>query len=162
MKMNKLLFTAFNGKKNSSKILLDNISAGHKLYLKNSFETSVKQFIKEITNIDYNFIISFGQAPLEKDNIKIEVTARGDDSYTTEFDYLGLQKIFEKSKFKVLISNNAGNYLCNNIYYEGLKYINENRLKAKMIFIHIPNIENISDINKLAILLNEGSDICAK
>ncbi len=160
--MNKLLFTAFNGKRNSSKILLDNIITENKLYLKNSFETSVKQFIKEITNIDYDFIISFGQAPLEKDNLKIEIMASGEDIYKTEFDYLGLQKIFEKSKFKVLISNNAGNYLCNNIYYEGLKYINKNRLKAKMIFIHIPNIENISDINELTMLLNEGSDICVK
>lgn len=33
----KVLYTAFNGKNNSSKILLDAITATDKLYLKNSF-----------------------------------------------------------------------------------------------------------------------------
>ena len=37
----KILFTAFNGKNNSSKILLDMINTKNKLYLKNSFTTSV-------------------------------------------------------------------------------------------------------------------------
>lgn len=162
MEMNKVLFTAFNGKVNSSKILLDKIKTQNKLYLKNSFETSVKQFINEINAIDYDFIISFGQAPLEKDTIKIEIMANGEDSYTTKFDYSRLQKIFELSKFNVIISNNAGNYLCNNIYYAGLKYIDENKLKIKMIFIHIPTIKNISNINELAMILNKESDICVK
>lgn len=44
----KILYTAFNGKSNSSKILLDNIntSIDNKLYLKNSFKTSVEQLEK--------------------------------------------------------------------------------------------------------------------
>ena len=45
-----ILYTAFNGKDNSSKILLDNIkiSDENKLYLRNSFITSVKQLQKKI------------------------------------------------------------------------------------------------------------------
>lgn len=46
----KILYTAFNGKSNSSKILLDNIIAekDNKLYLKNSFKTSVEQLNNKI------------------------------------------------------------------------------------------------------------------
>ena len=39
----KVLCTGFNGKNNSSKVLLDFITNADKLYLKNSFNTSVKQ-----------------------------------------------------------------------------------------------------------------------
>ena len=52
--------------------------------------------------------------------------------------------------FKTIISNDAGNYLCNNIYFNGLKYIEDNKLKTEMIFIHIPQINNISSIEDLS------------
>ncbi len=41
-----ILYTGFNGKNNSSKILLDKINANNKLYLRNSFVTSVDSFKK--------------------------------------------------------------------------------------------------------------------
>lgn len=49
----------------------------------------------------------------------------------------------KENNIEYSISKNAGNYLCNNIYYEGMKYINDKSLDIKMIFIHIPtkNIE---------------------
>ena len=39
---------------------------------------------------------------------------------------------------------------CNNIYYEGMKYIKDNSLDIKMIFIHIPSINTKFDIEKIA------------
>lgn len=54
------------------------------------------------------------------------------------------------NSFKTIISNDAGNYLCNNLYFHALKYIEDNKLKAKMIFIHIPKIKNISSIEELS------------
>ena len=144
-----ILYTAFNGKTNSSKVLLDNIESDNKLYLKNSFEGSVEQLYKELNNKKYDLIISYGQAPLDKDIIKIEKTARGDEIYNTDYDYSIIKNSLEK-EYKVILSSDAGNYLCNNLYYHGLKYIKENELKTKMIFIHIPKIKNISDINVLA------------
>lgn len=49
----KILYTAFNGKDNSSKILLDKITAESKdkLYLRNSFDTSVKQLINKLKSM---------------------------------------------------------------------------------------------------------------
>lgn len=40
----------------------------------------------------------------------------------------------------------------------GLKFINDNKLKAKMIFIHIPKEDKITDIEKLAKTIKEGVD----
>lgn len=150
-----VLFTAFYGKSNSSKILLDKIESKNKLYLKNSFLTSVSQFIKEISSKDYDLVISFGRAPLKKDNIKIEIQANGENSYITNYDFRDLETMLKLGKYDTIISNDAGNYLCNNVYYEGLKYINKNNLKTKLLFIHIPSTNNISSIDKLATIFNK-------
>ena len=40
--------------------------------------------------------------------------------------------------FPASISNTAGTYLCNNVMYEGLHYINKNKLDIPSGFIHIP------------------------
>jgi pyroglutamyl peptidase len=148
----KILYTAFNGKSNSSKILLDNIivEEDNKLYLKNSFKTSAEQLSNKLKKDRYDLIISFGQAPIDKETIKIETRGNGIDYFETDYDYNNLKKLFEKNGFNVVISKDAGNYLCNNIYYNGLKYIRENNLKCKMIFVHIPQIDNINDIKKIS------------
>ena len=148
----KVLYTAFNGKSNSSKVLLDNINTkeNNKLYLKNSFKTSVEQLKNKIKNNEYDLIISFGQAPLNRNTIKIETMGNDNVYYETNYDYSKLKEKLEEKNFNVVISKDAGNYLCNNIYYNGLKYINEQKLKCRMIFIHIPEINNIDDIKKLS------------
>ena len=148
----KILYTAFNGKNNSSKILLDKIDNVEKLYLKNSFNTSVKELINKIKNNDYDLVISLGQSPIKQDLIKIETKANKEDSCETNYDNYDLENIIKKH-YEVTISNDAGNYLCNNLYYHGLKYIYENKLETKMIFIHIPKINNISDIDLLASII---------
>ena len=148
-----ILYTAFNGKDNSSKILLDNIkiSDENKLYLKNSFITSVKQLQNKIKLDNYDLIISFGQAPLEQDNIRIEVVGKDQtEIYESDFHYSELKENLEKNNYKTDVSRDAGNYYCNNIFFNGLKYIKENNLKCKMIFIHIPFIDKIGNIKELS------------
>lgn len=41
-----------------------------------------------------------------------------------------------------------------NFVYYGLKYIRQNRLKCRMIFIHIPLVNKVSNIVKLANLFD--------
>lgn len=149
----KILFTAFNGKNNSSKILLDKINQKNKLYLKNSFKTSVVQLEKELKDNQYDLIISFGQAPLDIDTIKIEIIGKGIVEYKTKYNYISLKNKLDIN-FKTIISEDAGNYLCNNIYFYGLKYIEESNLKTNMIFIHIPMLDNISNIEDLSNVFN--------
>jgi pyrrolidone-carboxylate peptidase len=149
-----VLYTAFKGKTNSSKILLDYVVTNNKLYLTNSFKTSVLELQNELKKNNYDLIISFGQAPLGIDVIKIETSATDKLKYVTNYDYDSLYNKL-KDKYKVIISNDAGNYLCNNIYYKGLEYITINNLKSKMIFIHIPKKKNINDIEKLSMVFND-------
>lgn len=151
----KILYTAFNGKQNSSWVLLNKINANYKLYLKNSFKTSVIQLEEKLKNNDYDLIISFGQAPICPDTIKIEEVARNNTNYKTTYNYINLKKALEKVGYKVIVSVDAGTYLCNNLYFHGLKYISDNKLKTKMLFIHIPKISNITDINIMASIFKE-------
>lgn len=145
----KILYTAFKGENNSSKILLDRIFSDNKLYLENSFTTSVNQLKQKLSRDKYDLVISFGQASLENDTIKIETTGKDAIEYKTKYDFTFIKQKLDY-KFKTIISNDAGNYLCNNIYFNGLKYIEENKLKTDMIFIHIPMIDNISSIEELS------------
>lgn len=150
----RILFTAFNGKNNSSKILLDRINSENKLYLKNSFITSVNQLEKELQKNEYDLVISFGQAPLDMDTIKIETIGKGNIEYKTEYNYALLENNLIKNNYIVIVSEDAGTYFCNNIYFNGLKYIKENNLNTKMIFIHIPSIDKISNIDNLVSIFN--------
>ena len=145
-----ILYTDFNGNTNSSKILLDNINNNDKLYLKNSFNTSTKELINMINDSMYDLIISFGQAPLDNNTIKIETRGHNINYYQTDFDYSQLKEKLEYNNYKVIISNDAGNYLCNNLYYNGLKYIKDNNLNCQMVFVHIPKLKNIDDIKQLS------------
>lgn len=146
-----ILYTAFNGKNNSSKILLDRIDGNNKLYLRNSFITSIDSLKKELLKNNYDLVICFGEAYLSIDTVKIELVGKKDMMvYKTSFDYSDLVSKLKNNNYKVIVSEDAGNYLCNNLYYNGLKYLNDNNMNIKMIFIHIPKISNISDIDKLA------------
>lgn len=146
----KILLTAFKGNNNSSKILLDNISDNFdKLYLTNSFETSEKQLLKQIESNKYDLILSFGEAPLNIDEIKIETQAiRERNIKITNYDYKTIYNSL-KDEYKIIISKDAGNWYCNNIYYYGLNAIDNLKLKSKMLFIHIPPINKILDIKNL-------------
>lgn len=145
-----ILFTAFKGKTNSSKMVLDRIPNTNKLYLTNSFVTSVYELEQKLKRKHFDLIISFGQAYLDLDTIQIETLAKiKEDIYKTKYNYSKL-KLKLESKYNVIISKNASNYLCNNIYYHGLKLIEQNNYNTNIIFIHIPKINNITDINELA------------
>jgi len=150
----KILFTAFIGKTNTAKILLDNIDSDNKLYLKNSYKNSVIALENELKLHDYDLVIAFGQLSLEKDTIQIERIGQGEGkSLETTFDYNELTKELER-KYKVVISNDAGEWFCNNLYYHGLQFLEKNNSKTKMVFIHIPKIKNISNISELAMIIN--------
>jgi pyroglutamyl-peptidase len=143
--MNKLLFTGFNGNTNSSKVFLEHINKDtgiDLLILENDFKTSEKQLIDKIKENAYNIVFSFGQKPVIKSVYIETIAANGDEKLETNYNYSGLKNHLEKY-FKIKISENAGNYLCNNIYYKGLKYILSKKLKTQMIFIHIPYLNNI-------------------
>lgn len=153
----KILIAGFEGKDNSAKILLDCLKQKNNvdiLYLKNDFEISGKQIEEKLIQ-EYEYVLIFGQKPNTK-NIYLENNAILEDTkLITDYYYGVLKEILENNNYKVSSSNDAGNYLCNNVFFRALNFKQENNLKSKIAFIHIPTIANIKDVKHLAnVLLN--------
>lgn len=148
----KFLLTSFKGEANSSTVLLRNIHADDASFLEltNSFTTSERELKSKIDRGDFQYIISFGQNP-DINNLVIETTARGGRAeLKTTFPVADLQHFLESRSISTTLSNDAGNYFCNHIYYYGLNYIKENSLDTKMIFLHVPSLGSDYDFPKLA------------
>lgn len=116
------------------------------MILPNAKVKDSENLINKIIDGTYDYVLSFGQKPNIKNKVNIETTARnGITSVETDFDCEQLQDLFESNDIKFKISHNAGTSYCNCLYYNGLLYIQKNHLKTRMIFIHIPFLENIDD-----------------
>lgn len=152
----KVLLTGFKGKNNSSSLLLNKIRANEtdKLELTNSFVTSEKELKNKISKNKYKYIISFGQKP-DCNHICIELFGnKNNNKLETSFPYKDFILFLKENNIEYSLSKDAGNFLCNNIYYEGMRYIKDNSLDTKMIFIHIPSINAKYDFEKTAIIIS--------
>ena len=68
----------------------------------------------------------------------------------TDYYYGALKENLEQYAYQVMNSYDAGKYLCNNVFFRALNFKQENNLKSKIAFIHIPTIDNIEDMNRLS------------
>lgn len=140
----KILMTAFCG--SSAELLLNRVNDCKTLFLPNDKVKDSELLIETIRNEKFDYVICFGQRPLIKDKIHLETTAReGDLSVNTNFDYEKLKCLLEANGVAVKISHNAGTSFCNKLYLNGLKYVVQNNMETKMIFVHIPFVKNITD-----------------
>ena len=147
MDRSKILLTAFRGT-SSEKLVSCFSDEFHKLILENHKEKSVGQLVQLLNSNHFDYVISFGQKPIIRDKLYIELIGKIDGiSYKTNFDIDGLKDFLNRAGFSVHISNNAGTSFCNNIYAHGLKFIEENACITRMIFIHVPFEKNISDFD---------------
>lgn len=148
----KILIAGFKGNDNSAKILLDNIKEKNSqdiLYLENNFEVSSNQ-IEEKMLQNYDYVLILGQKPNTR-NIYLENNAVLEETkLETDYYYGVLKENLESNNYKVISSCDAGNYLCNNVFFRALSFKQTNNLKTKIAFIHIPTIDNIEDIKLLA------------
>lgn len=137
-----LLVTGFRG--TSAEVLVK--KANDKLLILPNDKVVDSQLLSEEIGLGkYDFIVSFGQKPNIKDKVYIETTARHGDRFTcTEFEYGCLKAELESENITVRISDNAGTSFCNELYWNGLNYISDKGLEAKMIFLHIPFLQNIT------------------
>jgi len=138
-----ILLAGFKGADNSSKLILDGSSGGfEKLYLENDFDISSKQIRDAIIGGKYGLILALGQKPVIK-SIYIETTAKGHGAVlNTRYDYNSLASYLKNNGYKTKISNNAGNYLCNHVYFQGLSAIEHAGSSADMLFLHVPTVKN--------------------
>ena len=150
-----ILIAGFKGNDNSAKILLDNIKEQNNqniLYLENDFEVSSIQ-IEEKMLQNYDYVLIFGQKPNTR-NIYLENNAVLEETkLETDFYYGVLKENLESNNYKVISSCDAGNYLCNNVFFRALSFKQTNDLKSKIAFIHIPTIDNMDGIELLASII---------
>ena len=148
----KILIAGFKGKDNSAKILLDNIRKECNLdvlYLENDFKVSTTQIEEKLLQ-KYDYVLIFGQKPETKD-VYLENNAIIEETkLETDYYYGVLRENLESNNYKVISSCDAGNYLCNNVFFRALNFKKINNLKTKIAFIHIPSIDNIENISKLS------------
>ena len=146
--MNKVLLTSFYGKYNSSNMLVNKIDDNvDKLILTNSF-VKLEQELNNILLEEYDLILMFGINKFLKDEIRLEQTAKLDDTLNTSIDINSMSLLCNKY-IKTLINNVPTKYLCNSAYYHALKR-NQNTL-----FIHIPGYSKITNINLLVTMIKE-------
>lgn len=151
---NKILLTAF--RRSSAELLIKLTDDYETLLLPNDKSKDSEKLIKAITEENYDYIISFGQRPNIKNKVHIETTATdGDNHLHTDYDCDGLKKLFEQNGIPAKISHNAGTSFCNSLYFNGLNFLNQNKLKTKMVFVHIPFKKNIEDFDCFSRKVNE-------
>jgi len=142
--INKLLLAGFEGENNSAKILLDKLcqyECVEKLFLRNDFEKCTSQIVDYIKSNNYKFIIAFGQKPVVKSIYFERYGCINGQKYKTRFEYESMKELLENKGYKIKLSDNAGNYLCNHVYGIGLNYIENHNLLTEYLFVHIPTIK---------------------
>ncbi|MBQ8165018.1 MAG: hypothetical protein IJZ94_04305 [Clostridia bacterium] len=141
-----ILLTAF--KHTSADKLIKDILDFDTLFLPNDKILDSQKTIDYISKRKVDYIISIGQKPNIKDKVHIETLAsKKTCNLYTSFDYENLKILFEKNGLMAKLSNNAGTSYCNELYFNGLSYI-QNIKTMQMIFIHIPYVKNISDFTE--------------
>ena len=144
MNDSRVLLTAFRG--SSSEQLIKYAKEFDSLILPNDKVKDSEKLINKIIDGTYDYVFSFGQKPNIINKVHIETTARnGVTSVETDFDCERLQKLFESNGVAAKISHNAGTSYCNSLYFNGLSYIQNSKLKTKMVFVHIPFLKNIDN-----------------
>lgn len=149
-----ILYAGFEGRNNSSKILLDTLNCDDKLYLKNNKQLSCEQIENLLKAKSYDYVLLFGQKPIIKNKLSIEQYAKKDTILESNIDTNALSLFLTSKNINNYISQNAGTSYCNNIYYFTLNYIKSNNLNTKAVFIHIPYIKNFDNLKELANVFN--------
>ena len=143
----RILLTAFCG--TSAELLVKGAELNLKykvLYLPNDKIKDSELLIDALQQEQFDYVISFGQRPNIKDKVHIESRARKSElGLETAFDCEKLKCTMEQVGLSAKLSCNAGTSYCNELYWNGLRYIEENRLDTKMVFVHVPFEKNISN-----------------
>lgn len=149
--MSKILLTAFKGKYNSSAVLVDKITYDNieKLFLTNSMNKLVDELYNQ--NLEsFDLILMFGINKNLKNCLQLEANAlREANLITTTCNIEDIQTFFNERGIETKINTLPSAYLCNNAYYHVL-------LKnPKGVFIHIPGLSKIDDLDNLIKIIKE-------
>lgn len=143
--MKNIILAGFDGTNNSARIITEGVSLPcSKLILPNDKEKSAELLLSEIRKKSAVCVVMLGQKPQISDKIAVEPRARENGEVLhTALDCTASVRLIKESGYDAYISKGCGNSYCSHIYYECL------RSGVNCIFLHIPFMENISDIKRL-------------
>lgn len=143
--MKNIILAGFDGRSNPARTVTERAELScTKLILPNDKEKAAELLIETIRKTNAVCVIMLGQKPCIKDKIAVEPTAEkcGNALYTSLDVTVTAEKI-RANGYNAYISKGCGNSYCNHVYYECLES------GTNCIFLHIPQMKNISDINAL-------------
>ena len=155
----KVLVTAFkpfnNAKNNYSMEVLKHLKNVDKLIIDVNYDCCYLEITSKYNLKEYDFIIAMGEARM-RDELTLEIQAKNisscsipDNSGIFKKDEMIIKGLPELIKTEVDLtqlvdlikfSNDAGKFVCNNLYYHLLC-----EFPLKSLFIHIPNCYDLSD-----------------
>lgn len=127
--------------------------------LRAELEKAEKQAEKELDS-GFRYVFSLGQKPLIKNKISVEDTAKLNGKILKSNAEI-LSETIKKFGYDCYISHNAGTSFCSKLYYFGLNYIAENKIKTDMFFLHVPFAENCN-MDIVAEVLDKSINLISK
>ena len=143
----KILFTGFNGHNNPSKVIV--VRTNHdKLLFNNSYKEIDNQLVN--SNVEeYDLIVMLGLRSNLRKSIRVEINSMLNDKLlSTNINYHNIKRYFIYNDISCIINDKPTSYLCNYAYHKVLQR-NKNT-----IFIHVPELKNIKDLDKLINLIS--------
>ncbi|MBQ8903217.1 MAG: hypothetical protein IJY73_02820 [Oscillospiraceae bacterium] len=143
--MKNIILAGFDGRDNPARTVTEKAELDcTKLILPNDKEKSAELLLETIHRVNAVCVIILGQKPCIKDKIAVEPTSEGcGNTLHTSLDVTVTAEKLKANGYNAYISKGCGNSYCNHIYYECLQS------GTNCIFLHIPQMKNISDINTL-------------
>lgn len=147
-----ILLTGYKARTSVVQTFLSKVTGEYDTYFFTSNFVSIqKETASLFQKNHYDYVILFGRKPRIKRPF-IELEANGaNETLSTNFPLEELFSFFNKKGITYKTSTNPGISYCNCAYYYVLKYVYENHLNTKVVFIHIPFAKNFCDIHKFAL-----------
>lgn len=88
---------------------------------------------------DYGMPDNSGQQPLDK-----PINKNAPDLLRTKVDLAALNSAINNAGYPAVISNHAGTFICNELYFQALNYaLNQPKIKC-VIFVHVPTAKQFA------------------
>lgn len=169
-------FEPFAGRsKNKSLIVAKSLgcsSSTDVILLPVSFKNAHKKVLNAISSKHYDFILMLGETSATKDFIRLErfalnfMDSESSDNmgiianeeiiipdapiaYFSNFPIKNVYRELHGKGDKVKISNSAGTFVCNSLYYHILHYLNENKIPLTALFVHLPASTEIISLDEM-------------
>lgn len=155
---------------------------GHKemdvVLLPVNFSTCHKILIEKLNSKDYDLIIMLGETSTTKDFVRLErvainlkdsigpdndgsipdeeeVIPNAPKAYFTMFPVKKINNSLKEKGYKVKITNSAGSFVCNSVYYNILHYLSVNNRPQAALFVHLPASTEIVSLNEMVRIVKE-------